>query len=1859
MKNTKSFFKIIIAIVIIFNLSNCTQKSKKTPKNPPGFESYISGYTSNVISIGSSIGVILSSNSAYNSGKVDLSGIKLFEFSPKIKGYAHWLNKWTVEFVPEENLKPGTIYNCKFNLYKIQNVPQKLKVFKFDFQTIKQSFSFIDRGIKLTGESKDLCKLEGSIVSADQINEADVKKIVSAKLDGKNLNIIWSGENKPKEFNFCIENLKRTKQDQQVELDFDGNKIGIDFEQKENVKIPAIDNFKVVDIKRIQEPSQSIRIFFSDALKASQNLKGLINLSIGKRLRLIIQDNEIQVYPIERLTGTVQLNVEPGIISAFGEKITKSFTYEINFDELKPALRAVESGVIMPNSTELIFPFQAVNLKAADLEIIRIFENDITQFLQENKLNGAYELNRVARPVFRKTIRLGTDNSVGLKSWSTYSIDLSKIIKQEPGAIYRLILSFQKEYSTFSCFEDEVNKPLPEITDFEKSDFEDEKKWNEPGYYSSWDYPEGFSWRERNNPCDVSYFNSDRNLSQNILASDLGIIAKSGSDNSMLFTVTNLNTCLPVYGAELEIYNFQHQLMGSVKTGQNGFAEINLENKPFLLIAKKDKQRGYLRLDDGSSLSLSNFDVSGKKVKNGLKAYIYGDRGVWRPGDSLFVTCIVEDKNNKLPEGHPVIFELYTPQGQLYERLSTTNELNGFYCFKTKTVQEAETGNWTAKIKIGGNTFSKKIKIETVKPNRLKIDLDFGKKMIPATEDTIKGNLGVNWLFGAVAKNLKVKIDLNLRNYKTVFKDYKKFTFTNPAKQYYPQEKTIFDDRVNSKGKAEVIVGLSKNKTSPGMLQAQFSIKAFEEGGDFSIDNFSIPYSPYKNYVGIKLPKASKSYYELYLTDTTHTVEIASLDESGKPVSLDKLRVKIYKLDWHWWWNSNDNDLASYINRRQTKAVIYRITSTKNGKGSFDFEIKYPEWGRYFIEVYDPSSGHSAGKIFYMDWPEWYGRSNRKNSESASMLSFSSDKQKYDVGETAKITFPTGGHGRALVSVESGTKIIKAEWIETNKEETLYELEVTDEMAPNIYVNISLVQPHAQTVNDLPIRLYGILPVMVENPATILHPTIEMPSKLKPKEEASLIVAEKNGKTMTYTIAIVDEGLLDLTNFKTPDPWKVFYAREALGIKTWDMYNLVMGAYGGKLGQIFAVGGDESLKKKAAKKANRFKAMVRFMGPFDLEAGQKQKHTFKIPNYIGSVRTMVVAGYDGAYGSAQKTTPVKKPLMILATLPRVLGPNETVKLPINVFAMEENIKKVDLQLEINDFFTTEKKSTSVTFAETGDKLAWFDLKVANKTGIGKVKVIAESGNERAEYDIEIEVRNPNPPRTVVVNSVLEAGKTWEETFALFGSEGTNSASLDIFGTPPFGLESRMQYLIKYPFGCSEQITSAVFPQLFLENLMEISADEKIKISQNINTAIRKLKSSQSYNGGMKYWPTSTKSNDWVTNYVGHFMLEAEKKGYSLPINFKENWIKYQQKTAGSWAPYSENFRGYQRNSDMVQAYRLFTLALANKALPGAMNRLKELPEISIQARWLLAAAYSINGQIEAAKEIISDASTFFDNYKGRYYYYGSELRDEAIVLLTLSLMNEKDKALPVMQKISKNLNSSSWYSTQTTAFGLIALSTFIGEKDKSTDIIEYSYSINNESEKKIKSLYTASHIDIDVGNERSEKVKITNTGKNILYAQMTLSGTPITGDTVFEQNNLKISVEYKYMNNKKIDISKISQGTDFKAEVHISNPGALGYYENMALTQIFPSGWEIINMRLTDSFSSQTKSIPTYQDIRDDRIYTFFDLGKSKSKTFVVFLNATYQGKFYLPSVNCEAMYDNNISARVPGKWIEVIEATE
>jgi uncharacterized protein YfaS (alpha-2-macroglobulin family) len=364
----------------------------------------------------------------------------------------------------------------------------------------------------------------------------------------------------------------------------------------------------------------------------------------------------------------------------------------------------------------------------------------------------------------------------------------------------------------------------------------------------------------------------------------------------------------------------------------------------------------------------------------------------------------------------------------------------------------------------------------------------------------------------------------------------------------------------------------------------------------------------------------------------------------------------LYRLNRYWWWDNGYSSIANYIEQNSSTRINSGKINAPNGKASWSFKVAPADWGTYYIRVCDPISGHCTGKTMYIDLPGYYGRYSREKKGGATFLTFASDKPQYNVGEKINLTIPGSGQGRALVSVESGSKTLSTFWVETQKGDNKFSIDATPEMAPNIFVHVSLLQPHSQTINDLPIRLYGVIPVAVEDPKTHLEPVIAMADELEPGKEVTIKVSEKSKRKMTFTLAMVDEGLLDITKFKTPEPWKRFYAREALGVKTWDLYDAVMGAFGSRIERLLSIGGDgEGEAKDDDPRANRFKPVVKFFGPITVNAGDTEEIKFTMPQYIGSVRTMVVAGYEGAYGNAEQATPVRKPLMVLATLPRVLG----------------------------------------------------------------------------------------------------------------------------------------------------------------------------------------------------------------------------------------------------------------------------------------------------------------------------------------------------------------------------------------------------------------------------------------------------------------------------------------------------------------------------------------------------------------------------------------------------------------------------
>lgn len=1837
------FAHLVRLALLSMLLVGCTSKKESSIEqfdDLSKYQSYISEVTHGIISAKSDVRVVLNQpvGSWENGDGLDNS---LLMVNPKVKGKVVALNNRTIAFVPEEGFDQDTDYTFTLALKDIiDEVPKELKTMVFGVKTQKQQFNVYTE--PLQSYSKDLQYITGHVRSSDIMPLQELKELISVRQNGKDIKLKFEGAvAKGTQFFFKIDSIQRFEEDSSLEVVWDGTKKNIESSGKNTIKIPGKNNFTILEALVQTGEDQLVLVNFSDPIKKGQNLKGLVVLEGASNPRLVVDGNVLRVYPNQEIKGTALLEVFDGIQSADGYKLMSKFEERVAFEQIKPEIRLLGNGTILPSSNNLKINFETVNLKAVDISVLKIYENNVLQFLQGNSIDGTNNLRSVARPIVRKKIKLQTHLSNTIDKWTAHALDLKTLITPDPGAIYRVEFNIKPSYSSYECSTTNFGSDSETVEDFDEA--EEDSSWDGIETYYE-DYYYNYDWNERDNPCHTSYY-YNKNVGINVLASDLGVTVKKGVNNSYFVAVNDILNTNPVPGAKVTFYNFQQQPLGNVVTDADGTSIFDAEKLAYFAIVEKNGQKTYVKLNDGNSLSVSKFNVAGVQLQKGIKGFIFGERGVWRPGDQIFLSFLLNDNANKLPDNHPVKLELLDPYNKVVLREVRTSGLNNFYHFTIKTDENAPTGNWLAKVSVGGATFTKSIKIETIKPNRLKIKTTFKEEVLSSAKP-ISGNLEVKWLHGAIAKNLKTDVTAKFNAQNTSFKSFPGYVFDDPTRTFFSEEQRVFDGRLNAEGKVDFSMNVQLSNRAPGMLNAAFITKVYENGGDFSTDVFVKPYSPYETYIGLNTPKGDKNRGML-LTDTKHHFEVVSVDEQGNPKAAKNLKVTIHKINWRWWWDTSADNLSNFSSSNYREKVFDKtIITNAKGIATFDFELKYPNWGRYLVRVEDVNGGHATGKTIYIDWPGWAGKSRKNDPSAATMLVFSADKEVYNVGEKAKVTFPSSEGGRALVTIENGSEVLESLWVETTKGETQFELPIKDLYTPNVFIHISLLQPHASTLNDSPLRLYGLIPISVENPTTKLEPFIAMPEVLRPEESITLKVSEANKKAMTYSVAIVDEGLLDLTRFKTPNPWDTFYAHEALGVKTWDVYDDVIGAFGGRIDQVFAIGGDSELAGAKNKKANRFEPMVVHLGPFELKEGQTRSHKIKIPKYVGSVRTMIVAGENtnGAYGSVAKTTPVRKPLMVLASLPRKITQGEKVTLPITVFAMEKKVRNVTVSIKGDQAFTIEgAASQTISFAQPDEKMVYFKLNVSDFKGIGKVRIEATGNGEKASFEIPIDVVNPNPMTSTVQDLVLDAQGSETLDLQTFGIAGSNSAHVEFSTIPPMNFNGRMKYLIRYPHGCVEQTTSAAFPQLFLSDIFDLDTNRKSQVQKHVESAIQRLGGYQLPNGGFPYWPGQGRVNDWGTSFAGHFLIEAESKGYVLPIGFKSSWVSYQQQIAKQW-------RSGSGNSDLAQAYRLYTLALSGNPDVASMNRLRETRGLSNESKYRLAATYALIGQKRVAEEVLSETNMDFTNDEYDYYTFGSESRNRAMALETYVLLNDKSKARELAKTVAQRLGEKQWMSTQSTAYSLLAMAKFAGMVGGKG--VKAKLTVNGAITD-VNTAKTLAEHELKI-KKGSNRIVISNLDQNTLYVSIVNNGKLPVGEDREFQRNLKVSSVFKGRDGSRIDISRIMQGTDFVAEVTLTNTTG-NKIENVALTQIFPSGWEIVNTRFTD-FGAFEQNQVDYTDIRDDRANFYFDLNKNETKTFRVLLNASYLGTYYLPGVQAEAMYDNDYAVRTKGRWVEVVQ---
>lgn len=1802
------FTSLIITLLSLAIISGCSERDSSRNVGKDIFIEYIKpvpeelltvvdGYTSGMIDAKEPIKVKFaeSAQMKLKYGEEIPSGT--FKFEPSLKGRADWIDDNTVGFFIEKADKKS--YHCIFNASLFADIPQEKKL-EFDFGIREQRLNIVKMWPLCEGG--DVMSYVVGVNFANSISIGDVEKLASNSVKGRDIKAKVRMIN-DKSYEIEYYDITRTSSSRTENIKLDGSDVNAKESKKIEMEIFRKDVFAVADAK-FDASSSLINIFFTQPLDESQNLDGFIvfNKQIGYKTS--ISNNKIEVFidgnsiPSHQ-KDNIKIAVRQGIKSEKGIRTSAEAKYTFDISMKKPEVKWTSNGNIIPDEDATIY-FDAVCLNSVTVRIVRIYDDNILSLLQDNSLSATYGINKVGR--LEKKFRLELDNAIPTQ-WGTFPIRLSDYVKTKRGDMFQVIIDFGPQDYIFAS---------DMMKSYVKDNIAQEKKyWDGESYdFKVYNYEGG--WDDPSTPYYYNYVNKERN----VLVSDLSITAKSGSDNIIDIFVNNISDAKPA-SADVSVFNYQKQYIGGGKTDVDGYIRIQTPEKAAFVTAKNsEKGKSYLKVTNGESLSYSKFDIDGAKVAKGVLGFAYSNRGVWRPGDEIQLNLMLSDASDVVPDGYPVVLEIFDAQGSLYAKQSKSENTNGIYFFTIETSPNDETGTWTAKFKIGNTVIIKNLKVETVKPNKLDISLSTPEIIKIGTSD--RASIKARWLNGMKATKLKAKVDVRVRKSETRFDNFKDYIFVNESETFYDNGYEIFSGALNDNGETTFNFAPLGNIRSNTMLKGIFTTKVFDQSGDFSVVSTAKTISPCSRYIGMKMPETPAKYGDYYFTGRDWRFDIAVVNADGTPyMTAEEIRYKIYKMENYWWWSDEDAyRLQNYVNSSYTKPIYDGEIQCRDGKASLTMNIKDKDWGSYLIVLND--NENTFVKVVSFDWEDYFGHS-KSDTDAPSIISLKASKEKYEVGDEVIITFPSNEKAEAIVTIEANDMIIKTMRVKSDSNDGVVRFEATADMVPNVYVSLSLIQPY-RSGNGMPIRMYGVIPITIENKDFRLQPEIKAPTESNTQNKIDIVVKEKGGKPMTYTLAVVDDGILTLTNFKTPNPYEHFMSKQALNVRTWDNYGYVMSAFLGEFGSVYAVGGDEYLDLQDVL-SKRFKAYAVTMGPFTLKANETKKHEFEVPQCSGRLRVMVVAK-DGekAFGSAETSVNVIDPVTLYPAMPRVIMPGDETTLKIQVLSPENKGRDLNVKAVLANMTAMQNLPKTVRIDDNGEGLICLNVKADKTSGIASAKFEVTTGNYTAKTETDIPIRVPSSVRheSIFKEIASKAGETVR--FTSEGLSGTLEGKVVIGTALPINIFHRLDYLIDYPHGCLEQTTSRAFAQLYVNRLVSLDTTTRALVRRNITTAIDNLRAFQQPDKSLTTWVGGKYVNPWTEVYALHFLTEAKKSGYAVPDAFYKGLVSYHKNIASSW-----NHNPDYRDGDVIQAYRLFVLALADARDMGAMNRFKELDVVqSDETKSYIAAAYALSGNISTAQRLLP-VSVNEDDF--------SELSAYICAMLLC------DKDSPVIDKsietVCDIINGDRWLGTLGTSRLMTAVGDYAETRGLNSGNISAVVNINSEKEN-ISGNIPAVSINF-TPRQGDNEIIVNNNGQEDIKMRV-FTKSVVAEEAVKEEGN-SLEMKVKMTTNANI-------GDDITATITITNPNAVTDLSDLALTFFAPAGMEILNTPENDDL--------THTDVRDDRIYYYFNLDKKSSKTFIVKMNATFAGRYTMPAVRCEAMYDGSVYYVVPAKTITV-----
>ncbi|MCU0417927.1 MAG: MG2 domain-containing protein [Cytophagaceae bacterium] len=1782
------FFQRILCILILALTLSCSKKDVIQIEDL-GFGEEIETQQNLVI--------ILNKDVAFDSIIGNWLDESLIEFEPKVAGKFKFTAANEITFSPTTGFAPSTPYKGTLSKtilnYGIKGLKLSDENTTFTCHTPLLNLSGISSYWTKNDIDKTTNELKIDIQFNYTVSIGQLKSLLSTSIDSKKIEYqLYTNTNSSKvtigikEINNNFDNKKLTITVAPGLKCLESNYTTTSPLQYED-NITSKSNFLIISCTAdYTDEGGRINIVTNQEVY-TQTIDPLISLSPSKSFSIEKHESGFYIKGSFTEEDNFTLTISKELQGLFGGKLKEDFSQEILFGQQKPLISFVsQNGIYLSEKGSKNVAIKILNIPKVRISVYKIYENNILSFFRNNSINYYDE--------YYEEDYYGS-NYYGMEDYGDQVLNKTidtKTLKKINGTSV-------------------INLNLSEINDFK-------------GIYVIKVNSEDDQWIKD---------------SKIISISDIGILSKYSRDE--LYVMANsIHTTEGLSGAKVQLISHNNQTIASFTTDKDGLVKVSDLKKTLgnfrlqMITINYGNDFNYLHLDQ-TRIDATEFETGGAyENESGYDAFIYGDRDIYRPGETIYLNTIVRTNTYQPLADNPIKLRVLLPNGKEFQSIKGKLNDQGAFATSLSLPTGAITGSYIAEVYSATDILlaSKNISVEEFMPDRIKVNGTISNAQ-PILQEKLKAGLQAFNLFGPPASNRNYEMELSLNRKVFYTEKYKNYNFHINATSFNQFDNDIRQGVTDKDGKGEQTYSFPEEFNNSGILEGKVFMTVFDESGRpvHQVQRFDV--FTQSVFLGIKP-------FDYWISSKTPiNIELAALNSKGIPIT-SNARVVLVKKDWHTVLQKVYDDYYKYVSQMKETVMEDKVINLTNGRGIYAMR-PYRD-GSYEIRIYNPGASSYVSENFYAyGWGSTTSTSFEINPDGK--VEIVPDKQQYNVGEKAKLMFKTPFAGKLLVTLERN-KIYEYHILETTGRSASLEVSLTDNYLPNIFVSATLIKPHVN--QNIPLTVaHGYQALNVNKASNKLPVEITIPEKIKSGVKQTIKVKAGAESNVRVTIAVVDEGILQIKNTKTPDPYQYFYRFKALQVQSNDIYAKLLAELSTKNSSI--AGDGYNLSKRVNPLANkRIKLMAYWSGELKTNSDGEATYTIDIPKFSGDLRVMAVAYKDSKFGSANKNMKVADPIVVSTSLPRFMSPKDSITVPITVTNTTSQSMQATVQLTAAGAAQiVGGTQQSVRIEPNSEKLVYFTAKALSQIGQAQFKTSVQAGKENSSETIDITIRPASTLEKKYSDGYVDANS--QQLISTGGNfiPSSTKTKLTISKSPLTGYLKNLDYLIGYPYGCIEQTTSRVFPQLYIRDLIRNLKQSNYGVNTpeyNIQEGIKRLYTMQTYNGGFSYWPGGYEDHWWGTAYATHFLVEAKKAGFEVEATVLKNAIQYLKSKVKEKGQYSIRYYD-DANSIKTRViaareifYSLYVLSLINEQDVSVMNYYKiNTGILSEDSKYLLAGTYLRIGDQASYRYLLPSnfgQQKTLPTFGGSFSSY---IRDMAIVLDILVENDPNNPQIPTLSKhLAQSIKNSYYLNTQETSFTLLALGKMAKKNESGT--IQASVQVNG------KTIGTFENgVLVIKENLYNKSVTISTKGEGKIYYFWEAEGLDIDGKMKEEDSYLQIRRTYYDRKGTPLTNKQFIQNDLIVVRLDVrTTDGSI--VENVVVSDILPAGFEIENPRLNDYADMnwiKNKSEPDHFDMRDDRIHMFTTV-RPDTKTFYYMVRAVSIGQFISGPATADAMYN-------------------